>query len=207
MQITFFLSILFLAIHSLGFAAKNGPVENYSLEVLIDEGQISSKIEKIAADLDKEYSEDGVVVIGILKGSLCIVADLIRQLKCPHSVEFVRCPSYGSRGRVRGELTVKELGRLKIEGKNVLIVDDIFDSGTTLATVVSKIKEKKPSSIKSLVLLSKNIAREISYKPDYALFTIDQDFVVGYGLDYKEYFRGLKGIYNLHLKGRPKKNG
>ncbi len=197
--------VSFLAIHTHAFAMKNILAEDYSLEMLINEEQISSKIKKVAVAIDNEYNEQGVVIIGVLKGSVCIVADLMRQLKCPHSVEFIHCSSYGIHGHIRGELTVKELGQLQVEGKHVLIVDDIFDSGNTLATVVNNIKEKRPSSIKSLVLLSKNIHREISYKPDYALFEIGNDFVVGYGLDYKECFRGLKAIYKLNLKDPSKR--
>ena len=190
----------FIVVNATAFASGNVLTEEYSLEMLIDEQQISSKIKNVAAAIDREYHEQEVVIIGVLKGSVCIVADLMRQLNCLHSVEFIHCSSYGINGRTRGELTIKEIGQLQVEGKNVLIVDDIFDSGTTLTTVVNKIKEKKPKSIKSLVVLSKNRPRDISYVPNYVLFDIDDYFVVGYGLDYKESFRSLKSLYKIHLK-------
>jgi hypoxanthine phosphoribosyltransferase len=129
-----------------------------------------------------------------MKGAICIVADLIRVLDIPLDLEFVQCSSYGARGTVRGPLEVIGLDRLKIHNRDVLIVDDIFDSGNTLNTLTQALQKQHPRSIKSLVLLSKNVPHVTDLVPDYVLFHIDDLFVVGYGLDYKEKFRGLSSV-------------
>ena len=97
----------------------------------------------------------------------------------------------------RGELTVNGLQSLDIQGRDVLLVDDIFDSGHTLNTVANALRQKHPRSLRSLVLLVKNVPRTIPWRPDYVLFEIENHFVVGYGLDYKEKYRGLEAIYRL----------
>ncbi len=173
------------------------------LELLIPEENIFERIVDIAQTLDREYQGKELLIIGILKGSLCLVADLIRQLHTSNSVEFIRCESYV--GHVRGRPRITGLEHLEIEGKDVLLVDDIFDSGNTLTAVLTRIQELKPASLKTLVLLSKRAPRKIPYQPHYVLFDIEDRFVVGYGLDYKENFRGLKGVYALLLENLPKK--
>ncbi|QZA59038.1 Hypoxanthine phosphoribosyltransferase [Candidatus Rhabdochlamydia porcellionis] len=123
----------------------------------------------------------------IMKGAVCLFADLIRDISLPCVAESIQVSSY--HGKTRGNLQVKGIESLDLFSKSVLLVDDIFDSGNTIA-------KKKPKSLKSLVLLSKNIS-DLEYRPDYLLFSIENQFVVDYGLDYKEYYRGLKGIYLL----------
>jgi hypoxanthine phosphoribosyltransferase len=175
------------------------------LEPLITKEAIAQRIVEVGATLDQEYAGKELVLISILKGSMCITADIIRELHCPLSVEFIRASSYGARGSSRGELTIKGFDDLDIEGRDILLVDDIYDSGITLTTVMNKIQAKNPNSLKTLVVLSKKTdRRKLDYKPDYVLFEIEDYFVVGYGLDYKEYFRELSGIYNLNLKNLPK---
>ncbi len=131
----------------------------------------------------------------VLKGALCLTADLIRALKTPLTLETIKAKSYGQRGALRGELILEGLEEIDLESKNILLVDDIFDSGETLRQIVAKLTLKNPKSLRSLVLLSKNTPRETGYLPDYALFHIENLFVIGYGLDYKEHYRGLPGIY------------
>jgi hypoxanthine phosphoribosyltransferase len=93
-----------------------------------------------------------------------------------------------------GELTINGIESLQIENQDVLIIDDIFDTGFTMKSVMDSFEQQHPKSLKSLVLLVKNVERSIAYRPDYVLFDIDNHFVIGYGLDYKEHFRGLPGI-------------
>jgi hypoxanthine phosphoribosyltransferase len=132
----------------------------------------------------------------VLKGALCLAADLIRELDIPLDVEFVQCSSYGARGTQRGELQIFGLERLQIHNRDVLIVDDIFDSGHTMHTLVEALSQKKPHSIKTCVLLEKQGVHKVTdMKPDYVLFGIENLFVVGYGLDFKERYRGLSGVY------------
>ena len=175
------------------------------LELLIPEETIVDRIIEIAETIDHDYEGKELFIIAILKGSICLVADLIRHLQCSYSVEFIRCSSYGAGGQLRGRLRISGLDQFEIEGKDVLIIDDIFDSGNTLTAIHTRVQEKKPASLKTLVLLSKRIPRKIPYQPTYVLFEIEDRFVVGYGLDYKERFRGLRGVFALLLENLPKK--
>lgn len=164
------------------------------LKPLIDKKQIASKIKEVASWIDEEYRNSDLVLLVILKGAICFAADLIRAIHISCDFQTVQCSSYGSRGIERGPLSVFGLDRLDIQQRDVLILDDIYDSGITLRHVFEKIKEKQPRSIKSLVLLTRKNSLS---QPDRSLFSIDGEFVVGYGLDFKEKYRGLNGIYSL----------
>ncbi len=164
------------------------------LDLLISMDEIQDKIAKVVVQLEADYKDQEIVVVMIMKGAICLVADLIRAISLPCVVESIQASSYGAHGKTRGNLQIKGIESLDLFSKNVLLVDDIFDSGNTLFQVHQALAEKKPKSLKSLVLLSKNVS-DLEYQPDYILFSIENRFVVGYGLDYKEYYRGLKGIY------------
>lgn len=164
------------------------------LDLLISMDEIQDKIAKVVVQLESDYKDQEIVVVMIMKGAICLVADLIRAISLPCVVESIQASSYGAHGKTRGNLQIKGIESLDLFSKNVLLVDDIFDSGNTLFQVHQALAEKKPKSLKSLVLLSKNVS-DLEYQPDYILFSIENRFVVGYGLDYKEYYRGLKGIY------------
>jgi len=165
------------------------------LKPLIEPKQIADKIQKIAHEINRDYAGKDLVILMVLKGSICLAADLIRALEVPFELDFAQCASYGTRGINKGDLQIFGLERLNFERRDVLVVDDIFDSGETMAFLIEALKKKNPHSLKSLVLLSKNVKRNISYRPDYVLFDIENHFVVGFGLDYKERYRGLPGIF------------
>jgi hypoxanthine phosphoribosyltransferase len=167
------------------------------LEVVISQEEILKKISDVAKQLDDDYAGQEIVIVMVMKGAICLVADLIRHLSSPCSLEFVRGSSYGARGVERGDLIVTGLEEMHIAGKHVLVVDDIFDSGTTLTAIMNQLKKLQPKTLKSLVLLSKQVERKVNYTPDYVLFEVENRFVVGYGLDYKEHYRGLPGIYTM----------
>lgn len=171
------------------------------LELLISQEEILRKVEKIGQQLNSDYAGKEVMVVMVMKGALCLTADLIRQFSFPCSLEFIQASSYGNKGTERGALTLTGFEKLDFFSKEVLLVDDIFDSGNTLTVIVAAIAAKKPKSLKTLVLLSKNIKRATSFVPDYVLFGIENRFVVGYGLDYKERYRGLPGVYILKDEG------
>lgn len=173
------------------------------LRLLIPQEAIIKKITQVAHKIQKEYLHDELVIVMIMKGAICLVADLIRHLTLPCFLECVHASSYGEGGMKRGALTIRGVENLNIAGKKVLIVDDIFDTGHTLASVVSELMQLKPKSLKSLVLLSKKKKRSSSFVPDYTLFEIDDEFVVGYGLDYKEKYRNLPGIYIFQPSKEP----
>jgi hypoxanthine phosphoribosyltransferase len=166
-----------------------------NLELLIGPEEIAGKLKEVAAKIDEDYQGEELTVIVVMKGALCVSADLIRHLHVPSKIEYLKASSYGQRGTSRGELRITGLDAIELEGKHVLVVDDIFDSGHTMSGLISHLQNKNPKSLKSLVLLEKNIPRTVEYRPDYTLFSIENRFVVGYGLDYKEYYRGLPGIY------------
>jgi len=165
--------------------------------LIIHQDEIKSKISQIAQRIDLDYKEKEIVFVMIMKGSFIFVADLVRELKTPFTLEIITCSSYGQKGMKRSELSIEGLDKLDLENKHVIIADDIFDSGHTLDKVKKEILEKKPLSLKTLVMLVKKNPKKKSgiALPDYYLFEVENKFVVGYGLDYKEYFRGLKDIY------------
>lgn len=168
-------------------------MENF--ELLISEAEIRKRIAEVARVIEQDYKGEEITVVMVMKGAICIAADLMRELSLPLVIEYVSASSYGMRGIERGELAVEGLDKIHISSKNVLLVDDIYDSGATLMHLISTCKMKNPKTLKTLVLLSKKIKRDLSYIPDYVLFEIENQFVVGFGLDYNERYRGLRGIY------------
>jgi len=182
------LIFIFLFLSSVCFADNN-------LELLVSPEEISKKIKEVAATIDQQYADQDLTVIMVMKGAVCVTSDLIRQLHIPVTLEYMKASSYGKNGTSRGELRITGLDTLDLTNKNILVIDDIFDSGFTMETIVQRLQEKKPKSVKTLVLLAKKIPRETSYRPDFTLFEIGNRFIVGYGLDYKEHYRGLNGVY------------
>lgn len=168
------------------------------LKPLLSQEQIADKIKEISVQIKQDYNGQDLVVVMVLKGAVCLVADLIREIDLPLDLQTVQCSSYGARGATRGELTVLGADRLQIHNRDVLVVDDIFDSGHTMMALLKTLGEQKPRSLKSCVLLYKqDVPKMTDYRPDYVLFDIPNLFVVGYGLDFKERYRGLPGVYVL----------
>lgn len=168
------------------------------MKLLIDKETIAHRLREVAARISRDYEGKDLVVVMVLKGALCLVADLIRELTIPFTVETVQCSSYGSNGTQRGELSINQFDLAPFANRHVLIVDDIFDSGHTLSALTKKIDEINPASIDWCVLLDKqNVSKVSAIQPKYTLFSIDNLFVVGYGLDFKEKYRGLPGIYQI----------
>ncbi len=165
-----------------------------TMELLISSEQIAAKVSEVAAQINKDYKDKQLTLVMVMKGSLCITTDLIRQINVPCHLEYVRASSYGQNGMKAGELIVTGLDRLDIKGRDLLVIDDIFETGNTIVNVVSQLNEKQPNSIKTLLLLVKDVPRKTNYRPDYVLFNIPDRFVIGYGLDYKELYRGLPDI-------------
>lgn len=162
--------------------------------LLLSEDKIQNEINKVATLLNKKFASKKVTIIALMKGSICFTADLIRKLSFSFSLELLTCQSYGMRGKERGELTMESLA-INIRDAHIILLDDMFDSGNTLFTAYNEIMSQGAASCTSIVLLMKNIERKITYRPDLALFTIENEFVIGYGLDWKEEYRGLPGIY------------
>lgn len=183
-----FLTLGFFAISSLVWGEEH-------LDLLIPPGAIEEKVQEVAIELNREYQGKKLTVLAVMKGGIFLASDLMRHLTMPFTLECIKASSYGQNGTNRGELTITGLDKIDLTGKDVLVIDDIFDSGHTMSGIVSKLAARNPNSVKTIVLVMKDVARSVNYRPDYTLFTIPNRFVVGYGLDYKEYFRGLPGVY------------
>lgn len=159
--------------------------------VMITEQQIKRRIKAMGKKLDKVYEGKKPVVLCILKGSSIFFADLIRSMKTTLSVDFMSVSSYGSSTVSSGELKIRTDVSTDIAGRDVLIVEDIIDSGNTLYRLKKLLAERNPSSINIVTLLDKPARREADITPDYTCFVIEDEFVIGYGLDYDEEYRNL----------------
>jgi hypoxanthine phosphoribosyltransferase len=173
-------------------------MEMYSPEALITEEEISLRIEALGKAITKDYENQELVVICVLKGAFVFCSDLIKKINRPVSLEFISLSSYGdstnSSGNVRLEMDITA----NIEGKNVLIIEDIVDTGLTIRTLMEMLSVRKPKSIKLASLLFKPVKLKHNVNIDYLGFEIEDKFVIGYGLDYAGRYRELPyiGILN-----------
>lgn len=159
--------------------------------VMLTSAQIKRKVKQMAKQLDKLYEGRKPVVICILKGSVMFFSDLVREMKTPLTIDFMSVSSYGSGSKSTGQLTIKKDISTDIEGRDVLIVEDIIDSGNTLYKLKQLLNERKPASVNIVTLLDKPDRREVPMQPEYTCFVIEDEFVIGYGLDYAEDYRNL----------------
>lgn len=166
-----------------------------AFDEIISKEEIAYRIQELAEEIDNEYQGEDITLVMLMKGAICVASDLMRALKTPTTLECIQASSYGANGKQRGELTIHGLERVNVEGRHVLVVDDIYESGATLEGVIEKITECNPKSVSSCILLVKTVPRQVSTYPDFVGFEIEDRFVVGYGLDYKEYWRDLPSIY------------
>ena len=159
--------------------------------VMLTGKQITRRIKAVAKQLDKLYEGRKPVVVCILKGSVVFFSDLIRNMKTPLTIDFMSVSSYGNGTKSTGELTIKKDLSTDIKGRDVLIVEDIIDSGNTLYNLKKLLNARAPSSVNIVTLLDKPERREVPMEPEYTCFVIEDEFVVGYGLDYAEEYRNL----------------
>ncbi len=169
------------------------------ISVLIPEEDIEKRVRELADEISRDYAGEEVLLICILKGSVFYTCELAKRLSVPVKLDFMSVSSYGSgtvsSGRVK---IIKDLDD-SIEGKNVIVVEDIIDSGRTLAHLLAVLNVRAPKSIKLCTLLDKPDRREVPVKVDYVGFTIPDAFVVGYGLDYDQKYRNLPYVGVLEL--------
>jgi hypoxanthine phosphoribosyltransferase len=159
------------------------------VKILITSEQIQQSVSNLAAEICRREKGRPLTVIAVMTGSIVFLADLIRKLDMPLRVGVVQTSSY--RGTKRGPLKVNSDMMLDIADRDVLLVDDIFDTGHTLFEVIAELDQFGPRSIRSAVLLLKQGKQEVSFRPDYVGFEIPDEFVVGYGLDYNDAYRNL----------------
>ena len=162
--------------------------------IMFSKEQIQTRIAELAAQLDSEYAGKTPLMVGILKGSVMFYADLLRAMTIPVEMDFMAISSYGAGSKSSGEVKlIKDLDR-KIEGRDVIIVEDIIDSGYTLSYLKRMLYSRKPSSVKICALLDKYSRRVVPIEADYKGFDCEDEFVVGFGLDYAERYRNLPYI-------------
>lgn len=158
---------------------------------MISTEEIADRVRALGAEISQEYADKDLVVVGILKGAVVFMSDLIRAIGVPLEIDFMATSSYGASTETSGVVQLlKDLDTV-IEGRDVLIVEDIIDSGLTLSYLSQLLQSRKPASVKTAVLLDKPDRRRINFVPDYIGFSIPDEFVVGYGLDYNHRFREL----------------
>jgi hypoxanthine phosphoribosyltransferase len=160
---------------------------------------IDKKVAEVAQKISDDYKGKDLVLVGILKGAFVFMSDLMRCLAVPVKLDFVCASSYGTGTTTSGNIKLtRELG-LDIKGKNVLIIEDIVDTGLTLAFIIDYLESFDPASVKVCVLLDKRERRKAEIKIDYSCHVVGEGFLVGYGLDYAEEYRNLPEIYHLKL--------
>ncbi len=165
------------------------------LKVLFSAEQLHSRIKELAQELNNFYKGEEVVAVCVLKGAVVFAADLVRELDMPLKMEFIRLSSYGSSTTTSGKVNAVDIKLPDLNGKNVLIIEDIVDTGLTAKFLVDFINMNfHIKSLKFCSLLDKKITRKVDIEPDYYCFEVDDKFVVGYGLDYDQQFRNLPYI-------------
>lgn len=164
-------------------------------KVLYSREEISRSVSRLAEAISEDYRGKDLVLIGVLKGAFIFMADLIRCLKVPCVLDFIRVASYGSGSVSSGQVVIKKDIETDIEGRDVLIVEDIIDTGITLRFLVEKLRERKPRSLKVCAFLDKKARRKVEFEADYVGFTMEDGFVVGYGLDFNEMSRFHPEVY------------
>lgn len=172
---------------------------NEAVRVLISEARVKQRVKQLAREIRRDFPDEALHLIGVLKGSVFFLADLARELGGEVSFDFMAVSSYGKGTDSTGEVKlIKDLD-VSIEGKTVLVVEDILDTGLTLKYLLRVFEEKKPKHLRVVVLLDKVERRIADVKADYAGFVIPNEFVVGYGLDYDERYRNLADVCVLRL--------
>ncbi len=168
--------------------------------VLITEEELKEATRKLGAQITKDYAGKNLMIIGVLKGSVTFLVDLIRHIELPLKMDFMAVSSYGAGVKTTGVVRIlKDLDK-PIEGMDVLVVEDILDSGLTLSYLTAMLWKRQPASIRIATLLDKPERRTADITPDYTCFTIPDEFVIGYGLDYNEQYRNLPFVGILSPK-------
>ncbi len=176
-------------------------IKETDLNILFEEKLIQQKISELGDKLNKEYGDEILYLICVLKGSVMFLVDLSKHLKMPLRMEFIRLSSYGSEFTSSGKVNAVDISLPDLNEKNVLIIEDIIDTGHTAKFLIDFIKHNfKTKSLKFCSLLDKKIKREVEIDPDYYAFEVDDKFLVGYGLDYDGYYRNLPYIGYVELK-------
>lgn len=167
------------------------------LKIMIDEGELENTITRLAAQIDRDYAKEDrkLLLLCILKGSVVFMGDLMKKITVPVEIDFMKVSSYGTGTRTTGNVNILlDLQRKDIASCDILVIEDIIDSGRTLSYLVDYLKLKGAHSVRTCTLLDKPSRREVDFTPDYVGQEIPDEFVVGFGLDYDEKYRALPYI-------------
>ncbi|HQB64160.1 MAG TPA: hypoxanthine phosphoribosyltransferase [Sedimentibacter sp.] len=163
-------------------------------KILIEENELKSKVAEIAAKITEDYKGKDLLIVCVLKGAVIFASDLIRKIDLPLDIDFMAISSYGANTKSTGVVRILKDLNMGIEGRHVLIVEDIIDSGLTLAYLADNLRSRQPASVEICTILDKKERRTINLDIKYAGFVVPDEFVVGYGLDYAEKYRNLPYI-------------
>jgi hypoxanthine phosphoribosyltransferase len=164
---------------------------------VLTEAAIADRVRELGKQITSDYQGHELLVIGILNGAFIFTADLVRSIDLPLRIDFIRVASYGNGMCSSGELCFTKDVELPIDGADILLVEDIVDTGRTIACLKEKISSRKPRSVRVCTLIDKRERREVEVDADYVGFAVSEGFLVGYGLDCAEKFRNLPGVYAL----------
>jgi len=167
------------------------------LKILISRDEIAKAVGRLASEIKRDYQGKQPLLIGVLKGSFVFMADLIRQLDLPLELDFIRLSSYGAARESSGKVRVVQGVKTSIKGRDVLVIEDIVDTGITTSFLFDYLKRKRPASLKLCALTDKPSRRRVPVSIDYLGLSLPNKFVVGYGLDFDQRFRNLPDIYAL----------
>ena len=171
-------------------------------EILFDEQTIADKVKELASQISKDYADKELILVCILKGAFTFTADLMRRLTIPSRVEFIQAASYGASTRSPGDISIKQDIGVDINGRHVLLVDTVVDTGKTLANVLQQFGTRGPASLCTVALLDKKFRRTVDVTITYRGFEIPDAFVVGYGMDLAEQYRNLPYIAAIKPSAR-----
>lgn len=170
-------------------------MQNLKKRILFTREEIDERVKQLASQISEDYQGCEIIIIGVLKGAFIFVADLIRNLSIPCKIDFARVASYGTATISSGCIDMKKNIEMPIKDKDVIVVEDIVDTGLTLSYLVDQFKKELPRSLKVCAFIDKRKKRKVPFEADYVGFTIDDGFIVGYGLDADEKARFLPDIY------------
>ena len=169
------------------------------LKIILSEEDIDRRVRKMAQKISEDYKDKRLLLIGVLKGAFVFLADLVRRLTIPVEIDFIQFSSYGNSDSSSGDIKLRSDITTQLRGKDVLVVEDIIDTGLTMTKFLKHLELYDPESIRVCAFIDKYERRKVDYKTDYVCHSVEGGFLVGYGLDYAEKYRNLPALYHLNL--------
>ncbi len=169
----------------------------HDLKLLYSKEEIARQVQRLGEEISRDHQDTEILLVGVLKGSFLFFADLTRAISTPVVIDFVRLASYGSETQSSGLVEMRKDLEMSIKGRDVIIVEDIIDSGYTLESLYNRLMLREPRSLKICTLIDKSVRRKVSIQADYVGIAMDDGFIIGYGLDYDEKYRNLPDIYQV----------